>query len=76
MTNQRGVDFLAQKVIKYASVDRKNSQINLNVPFILWEEWYEDAKEVEKDNICWAYLHGGDKKFLSPSLYYIDKFKL
>lgn len=75
MEIKSGVDFLAEKVIKYSRVDYDKVQITLSVPFKIWEEWYEEAKEVEKDNICWAYLHGGDKKFLSPSLYYIDIFK-
>jgi hypothetical protein len=42
------IDFLAQKIIKYSNVDRENSQINLSVPFLLWEEWYEQAKDMSE----------------------------
>jgi len=42
------IDFLAQKVIKYSNVDRENSQINLSVPFLLWEEWFEQAKDMSE----------------------------
>lgn len=35
----------------------------------------DKAKEMEKDQICWAYLNGADKKYEYPSKYYIETYQ-
>jgi len=76
MDKKLAVSKLAEKVIKYSKVEHDKALITFTVPFELWKEIYEECAEMEKDNICWAYLDGGEKKYNAPSLYFFEKYKL
>lgn len=75
MDKKLAVSILAEKVIKYSRVDQERALISFIVPFELWNQIYEQCAEMEKDNICWAYLDGGQKKYNAPSLYFFEKYK-
>ena len=57
------VEILAQKVIKYSNIDRENAQINLKVPFLLWQEWVDEAMEINENQLKLAFEYG---KTLAP----------
>jgi hypothetical protein len=76
MHNKLAVSKLAENILKYSKVNQEKALISFIVPFELWKEIYEECAELEKDNICWAYLDGGQKKYNAPSLYFFEKYKL
>ena len=76
MHNKLAVSKLAENILKYSKVNQEKALISFIVPFELWKEIYEECAELEKDNICWAYLDGGQKKYTAPSLYFFEKYKL